>query len=392
MYEKKEEFNFVIDKTNIKLTVLFELDESKEVFEFKKECAFINAQDPKRKNNCEMPIGEITHLAAIFLYESVVELLNHQPNIIPAKEAFEYENTDILSITLCVKSNSDGWSYKTSSTFCDFIINCPAEEIMNCIANALENNNVIKTLRTVSPLIVWPSMVHEFLHHVDHGSIARENKFSKKYAKLTNIPESECFNTRNPHMWLFLFFSNARIESAPTFGREFEKNNLKLFQKIKIHKVKNLLKKFVQTLKEKYYQPLWTDGIYIMGYHMALIIALAECGKNQLTIINRYENTQAKKDVQEILKLSINNDDSTIILLPKQIYEKTQKKIMQTKKFFELLLLYENACNLLNILQNNRILSVTEYQQMISDVRKKTLSGQKVIKTWLSFLKDATEQ
>ncbi|GEM_PF-6708972 len=388
MYEKKEEFNFVIDKTQIKLTVLFELDEFKEIFEFKKECALINVQHPEKKNNCEMSIGEITHLSAILLYESVVELLHQQPNIIPTKEVFEYEGKEVISITLCVKSKSDGWSYSTSSTFCNFIINCPAEEIMNCIANALENNNVSKTLRTISPLIVWASMVHEFLHHVDHLAITREKQFSKKYAALTNIPESEQFNTRNPHLWLFLFFSNARIESAPTFGKEFEKNNLKLFQAKKVLTVKGLLTKFVQTLKEKYYQPLWENGIYIMGYHMATIIALAECSKKQLTVINRYTNTEEKKDAQEILKLSINNDDSAIVILPKYIYDETQKKIMRTKKFFELLILYEAACNKLNIAQNNRILSLAEYRELISDVRKKTLSGQKVSKTWLSFLKD----
>ena len=78
MYEKKEEFNFVIDKTHVKLEVHFELNESDVIFEFRKDCAFVNAQHPERKNNCEMSIGEITHLAAIFLYESVVELIRQK--------------------------------------------------------------------------------------------------------------------------------------------------------------------------------------------------------------------------------------------------------------------------------------------------------------------------
>ena len=388
MYEKKEEFNFVIDKTHVKLEVHFELNESDVIFEFRKDCAFVNAQHPERKNNCEMSIGEITHLAAIFLYESVVELIRQKPEFIPQKEVFEYEGEAVLNITLCVKNSSAGWSYKTTSTFCDFKINCPAEEIMNCLVNALENNTVVKTMYIVSPIIVWVSMVHEFLHHVDHASVAREKRFSRKYAALTKIPESSHFSERNPHMWLFLFFSNARIESVPTFGKEFEKNNLKLFQEKRVFAVKGLLTKFVQTLKEKYYRPLWEDGTYIIGYHVAMIIALAECGKKQLAVVNRYDDYEEKKDAQEILTLSRDNDDSFIVLLPKAIYEQTQKKVMQTKKFFEFLLLYEDACNTLDIPQNNRVLSVTEYRQMIADVRKKTLSGQKVSKTWSSFFKD----
>lgn len=386
MYEKRESFDFKTGSVPCRLAVDFRLDEQGTIFEFRKECTRVNLEHPERQNNCEMQIGEITHLAAIFLYESVVELISKQPNIVPTKDTFEYENKNIFNISITVDTNRAVWGYSTNSTFCDVFILSPADDVIDTLANSLKTNKVVKTLYEVSPLMVWASIFHEFLHHMDHAAIARENKFRKKYAARTSISQSEHCRERNPHLWLFMLFSNARVEAGPTFGKEFERNNLTLFPKKRILAVKGLLLKFVQTLKESVYEQLWDVGKYIIGYHMAMTIALAEYGeKKQVLVINKHDQTEEKEQMQGILKRSRNNDNNLIITLPQEVYERTQKKIMQTKNFFELLVLYENACNLLDIPHDARISSISEYRDMIATTRQKTLNGEKVRKSWMSL-------
>ena len=91
-------FNFKKGGIFVRVIIEFEIDENETLFEFRKACSILNIEHPERKNNCEISIGEITHLASIFLYESVRVIIDDNPEIIPPLPAFEFEDTDVFEI------------------------------------------------------------------------------------------------------------------------------------------------------------------------------------------------------------------------------------------------------------------------------------------------------
>ncbi len=379
MYKKREEFDFVVGKVKCRLVVDFVLDESKVRLAFVPECVMRNKEVPALNNNCLLGIGELTHLTAIFLYESVVELLENEPLIIPSPEAFDDEETDLFEIVLEVSSGARAWEYDSSSTFCSPHIVLIAEPIFTAVASALVCNEVVRKLKSVSPSLVWPTVVHEFMHHADHVAITRLWKVETKYKNMIKKVAEAHSSEANPSLLLFLLLGGIRAEGFGWFCKEFESQQLSFGTKSYVTSMHDKILGFASSLNGRLYAEL-SDAKYFLGRHLCCIIALGEAKERKLRVkrIHRYRSEVTECNVDVIISDFLNDVDDWFLLLPDFFYNSARKNIIRTKNFAQFLTLYENSCNAVGIPLDARFLCWEEYHAVKKTVYEKTKQGKKI--------------
>lgn len=388
MYEKKEVFDFIVRTVAVRLSLVFKLDEDKAMLEFRKNCALLNNPPEDKKNNCELSIGEITHLASIFLYESVKELLNEQPNILPPQSAFDNEETNIFEITLNITFERETWSYEgVSSTFCNVLIYVMAIDIFEALPSALKNNIIINTAQHTSPLRVYSSLVHEFSHHCDHTAFAKRKVLRLRYEKITKKTLKEHLDENNGMFMAYTLFMAIRDEAIGQFCENYAAQSLRLHKSEDLMLSRNSLISFSEDLSRKTWDAL-ISWRYSIGYDMCMMIALAEHKKFAPTVdvvcihpekvVITGGSKQKKPErllVADLIKKDfIENAEDHFIILPRKIFDSVQKKILATKNFAEFLLLYELSCNELNVPVKFRFLTLDLYITLKKKIREKTLA------------------
>lgn len=382
MYTKTEIFNFKKDGIFVRVVVNFEIDESETLFEFRKICSIFNVEDSKRNNNCEISLGEITHLAAIFLYESVLAIIEDNPEIIPPLSAFEFEDTDVFEIELNVDSSVSTWAYSGSSTFCKPKIVALSADVIQSTASSLTNNNVKETLKDVSPVLVWPIFVHEFMHHADHLAIFRAWTVEGKYSERVGMSKCAADEEKNPTLLFFILLSVIRYEGIAYFCERYAKNDLKNVKIGFIQVSRKRMEYFAKSLLTSDYYFI-KDNRYTLGFHMCFIIALYLVGKSKgkISTINQINNEPGVVKISDAVKLILDNK-KFFVLFERSDFVLVKKTLMSVKNFSKFLTLYETACNYLGIPVEFRFLDWEFYRNLKRVIREKTIAGKKITSVW----------